>query len=213
MKKIYPNVIIGKNTFIEDFVIFGKPPRNKKPGELKTIIGDNGIIRNFTVIYAGNKIGNNFQTGDFVTIRELNEIGDNVSIGTKSDIQHHIVIEDNVRIHSLAFIPEHSILKSGCWIGPKVCFTNAPFPNSPKTKKYLKGPIIEENAKIGANVIVLPKIIIGKNSLVGAGSVVTKNVPENKVVCGNPAKVIKDISELKFKNGEKAYLLNGRMKL
>jgi len=212
MKKIYENVTIGKNTLIEDFVIVGKPPRNKNPGELHTIIGNDGIIRNFTIIYAGNKIGDNFQTGDFVTIRELNNIGNNVSIGTKSDIQHHIIIEDNVRIHSLAFVPEYSILKSGCWIGPKVCFTNVLFPNTPKAKKHLKGPIIEENAKIGANATILPKIIVGKNSLVGAGSVVTKSVPKNKVVCGNPAKVIKDISELKFEDGERAYLLTGRMK-
>jgi len=90
-----------------------------------------------------------------------------------------------------------------------VCLLNATFPLSPQTKERLKGPIIEENAKVGANATILPGIIVGKNSLVGAGSVVTKNIPKNKVVYGNPAKVMKDISELEYENGKKAYLLTG----
>ncbi len=67
-------------------------------------------------------------------------------------------------------------------------------------KKELKGPIIEENAKIGANATILPGITIGKNSIVGAGSVVTKDVPPNCVVAGNPAKVINKIDNLPYEH-------------
>jgi len=78
--KIGDNVRLGENINIGEFVIVGLPPRGKKSGELPTVIGANAYIRSHTVIYAGNNIGQNFQTGHHVMIRELNTIGNNVSI-------------------------------------------------------------------------------------------------------------------------------------
>ncbi len=205
MNKIYKNVKIGTKSEIGEFVVLGQPPKGKKDGELETLIGDNAVIRSHSVIYAGNKIGNNFQTGHGTKIREENIIGNNVSIGTESVIEHHVVIEDNVRIHSQAFIPELSVLKKGCWLGPRVCLTNAPYPNSPAAKEHLKGVIVEENARLGANSTILPGVVIGRNALVGAGSVVTKDVGAGKVVVGNPARIIKDVKELRYSNGAKPY--------
>lgn len=188
---IHPNVKLGENVIVEDFCIIGSPFKDYNNEE--TLIGDNAIIRSHTVIYAGNKIGNNFQTGNKANIRELNTIGNNVSIGTLSVVEHHVVIEDDVRIHTQAFIPEYSILKKNSWIGPKVAMTNAKYPKHPEAKKGLLGPTIEENAKIGANATIMPGITIGKNSLVGAGSVVAKDVPEGVVVIGNPAQILSTI--------------------
>jgi acetyltransferase-like isoleucine patch superfamily enzyme len=189
--KIYDNVILGKNVVIEDFCIIGALFQGYS-GE-QTIIGDNAIIRSHSVIYAGNKIGNNFQTGNKANIRELNIIGDDVSIGTLSVVEHHIIIEDGVRIHSQVFIPEFSTLKKNCWLGPNVVLTNAKYPKHKNTKKKLKGATICENAKIGANVTILPNVIIGENSLIGAGSVVIKNVAKNSIYAGNPAKFLREI--------------------
>lgn len=196
--KIYPNVQIGKNAVIEECVIIGVPPRGKTAGELPTIIGDDAVIRSHTVIYAGNRIGNNFQTGHHVLVREENDIGDNVSIGTSSVVEHHVKMGNGVRIHSQAFVPEMSILEDGTWIGPNAVITNAAYPLSPNVKNELKGAIVKKNAKIGANATLLPGITIGENALVGAGAVVTKDVPPNKVVAGNPAKVINDVSNLPY---------------
>ena len=196
--KKYNNVLLGEGFEVEDFVIIGMPPDGEEDGSLKTVIGINAVIRSHTVIYAGNNIGDNFRTGHHVMIREKNIIGSNVSIGTHSIIEHDIRIGDDVRIHSNVFIPEYSILEDGCWIGPCVVFTNALYPLSKNVKQNLKGPLIKEKAKIGANCTILPGIIIGRNSLVGAGSVVTKNVGDNLVVVGNPAKVINDISNLPY---------------
>jgi len=197
MKKIYKNVIIGKNVKIGEFVIIGEPPRGYKDGELTTTLGDNCIIRSHTVIYAGNKIGNNFQTGHGANIREFNGIGDDVSIGTHSIIEHHIKIEDKVRIHSNVFIPEYSYLKKGCWIGPCVTVTNVLHPLCKEAKECVKGATVGENTKIGANVTILPDITIGKNCLVGAGSLVIKNLlDDDYVYAGVPAKKIKHIRDL-----------------
>ena len=195
---IYPEVKLGKNCTIEDFVIIGAPPRGYKIGKLETVIGNNAVIRSHTVIYAGNKIGNNFQTGNKVNIRELNKIGDRVSVGTLSVIEHHVKIGNSVRIHSQAFIPEFTVLEDECWIGPNVVITNAKYPKSPAAKTELKGPHIMKYAIIGANSTLLPSIKIGQYALVGAGSVVTKDVPDRWVVAGNPAKLINRIENLPY---------------
>ena len=200
MTRIYKNVKIPDDAVIEDFVVIGHPPRGKHDGEVPTVIGEGAVIRSGTVIYAGNKIGRNFQTGHNVTIRESNEIGDDVSIGSLSCIEYKVKIGSGVRIHSQAFIPEFSILKDRCWIGPNVVLTNAPHPQCPKVKDCLKGPTIEEGVKIGANSTLLPGVVIGKNSLVGAGSVVVKDVPSATVVAGNPARAIRKVGELKCRH-------------
>jgi acetyltransferase-like isoleucine patch superfamily enzyme len=186
------NVELGKDSEVDEFVILGYPTGQNK----KTSIGKNARIRSHTVIYEGNVIGDKFHAGHAVNIRENNVIGNNVSVGTKTIIEHDVVIKDDVRIHSAAFVPEFTIIKENAWIGPGVILTNARYPKGKNVKETLKGPIIGKNAKIGANVTVLPGVEIGENSLIGAGSVVTKNIEANKVAVGNPAKVIKDITEL-----------------
>ena len=194
---IFPNVKIGKNCVIEDYVIIGTPSAGYKEGELKTEIGDNAVIRSHTVIYSGNSIGKRFMTGNKTNIRECNTIGDDVSIGTLSVIEHHVRIGNGVRIHTQAFIPEFSILEDRCWIGPNVVLTNVLHPLCPKAKECVKGPHIRRLAKIGANVTILPGVVIGESALIGAGSVVTKDAPGGKVLAGNPAVIVKDAGDLK----------------
>lgn len=196
---IHPNVRLGAGAVVEDYCIIGCPPRGAASGEFETVIGDNAVIRSFTVIYAGNRIGRNFQTGNKTNIREMNEIGDDVSVGTLSVIEHHVRIGDGVRIHTQAFVPEYSWLKKSSWVGPNVVFTNALYPLAPDAKATLKGPVLEEGAKVGANSTLLPGVRIGRNSLVGAGSVVTRDVEADRVVAGNPARPMKSISDLPYK--------------
>jgi acetyltransferase-like isoleucine patch superfamily enzyme len=196
--KIYLNVTLGSGALVEDFCILGVPPRGAKDGELPTTIGDEAVIRSHTVIYAGNVIGRNFQTGNKVNIRESNRIGNNVSVGTLSVIEHHVEIADNVRIHTQAFIPEFSVLEEGCWIGPNVVLTNAKYPLAPGVKDQLAGPIVRRGAKVGANSTLLPGVVIGEDALVGAGTVVVHDVPPGAVVVGNPGRIIRSVKELPY---------------
>lgn len=191
---IYPNVILGNDVVVEEYCLIGLPFEGMK--DEQTVIGSGSVIRSGTYIYAGNQIGKNFQTGNKANIRELNQIGDNVSIGTLSVIEHHVSIHNDVRIHSQVFIPEYSTLNKNCWLGPNVVITNALYPKHPDVKKQIKGAHIKENAKIGANSTILPGVSIGRDTLIGAGSIVTKDIVGGVIAFGNPAQVIREIDYL-----------------
>lgn len=195
--QVYANVALPDDAEIDAFVVLGKPPRGKKPGELALTFGAGCVIRSHTVIYAGNTIGAHFQTGHSAVVREENIIGDNVSIGTQSVVEHHVTIGNGVRLHTRVFVPEYTVLGDNCWLGPGVMITNARYPVSEGVKDRLIGAHVEAGAIIGANAVLLPGVRIGARALVGAGSVVTRDVAAGMVVAGNPARVINQIENIK----------------
>lgn len=206
--RLYANVRIGPGSIIHGPAVIGHPPRGARAGELPVVIGTGAIVRPFTTIYAGNNIGNDFQTGQGVSIRENNRIGDGVSVGTNSVLEFDNQIGHHVRIHSGCFL-EMVTVADHVFIGPNTVFTDDPHPmNCPHYKECLGGARVEELVRIGANVTVLPGVVIGRNSLVGAGAVVVEDVPPGAVVAGSPARVIKKIEDLTCPPGffEKPYL-------
>jgi acetyltransferase-like isoleucine patch superfamily enzyme len=191
------NVMIGENSFVGSDCILGeflgdffKDRINK---EHPLVVGNNAVIRSGTIIYGDTQIGENFQTGHRATIREKSVIGHCVSIGTISDLQDQCILGDYVRLHSNVFLGQFSKLHNYVWIFPNVVLTNDPTPPS----DTLLGVEIFEYAVVGAGSVILPGKTIGKDALVGAGAVVTKDVAEGMAVVGNPAKVICHVSEIK----------------
>ncbi|MGC2061574.1 MAG: DapH/DapD/GlmU-related protein [Thermodesulfovibrionales bacterium] len=202
------NVEIGEGTIIDVPSIIGKPPRGSEEGDLLLRIGRSGHIRPFTTLYAGSSMGDYFQTGQGVSVREDNVIGNNVSVGTNSVLEFGNRIGDFSRIHSSCFMEMVTIGKH-VFVGPNVVFTDDLHPmGCPRYKECKGGAVVEDYARIGANSTILPGVRIGRNSLVGAGSVVTRDVPPGSVVTGNPAKVIKNIDDLTCSMGffEKPYV-------
>lgn len=203
---IRENVKLGDNAFVGARCILGEYLVDfidaRDTQKHKTIIGDNAVIRSETIIYGDNVIGDNFQTGHRVTIREKAVIGRNVRIGTLSDIQGDCQIGNYVNMHSNVHIGMKSVIKDYVWIFPYVVLTNDP--NPPSTQ--LLGVTVEEFAIIATGAVILPGKVIGKDSLVGAGAIVNKDVAEGKVVVGNPIKEIGDTANVKNKTtGEAVY--------
>jgi acetyltransferase-like isoleucine patch superfamily enzyme len=207
MNKIYKNVKIGKNSRIGDLVTIGEPPKDKNDGELETIIGINSVIRSNTIIYSGNLIGNNFQTGHNIVIRENNEIGNNFNIGTFGEIAFRVRIGNNVKFHSNCHVYEHTIIEDDVRFNPGVYILNTKYPYRPNQKPIIDPVIIKKGAIISACSIIMPGVEIGKYALIGADSLVTKNVPDYAIVYGHPAIIKGDIRELKNKNGKIQYNL------
>jgi acetyltransferase-like isoleucine patch superfamily enzyme len=194
---VYPRVEIGEGTVLEEPVIIGRPPRGREPGELPTIIGRDGIVRPFTTIYAGTTIGDRFQSGQGASIREGNRIGHDVSVGTNAVLEFDNTVGDHVRIHSGAFL-ELTVVEDHVFIGPNVVFTDDPHPmGCPRWRECRGGVTVRRLARIGANSTLLPGVVVGTNALVGAGSVVTRDVPDGAVVAGNPARVVGRVEDLK----------------
>ena len=192
---IHPNVLLGNGTVVQEGAVVGEPPRGKQPGELKTVIGAGGVIRSGTVIYAGTVIGDRFQSGHGALVREDNVIGDDCSVGTHAVLEAGNRIGDATRIHSGCFL-EHTKIGSRVFLAPNVVFTDDPHPMCPRYLECVLGATVEDDVSIGANATILPGIRIGAGSLVGAGSVVTKNVEAGVVVAGNPAVLVKAVDQL-----------------
>lgn len=115
------------------------------------------------------------------------KIGNNVQIGWGCEIGN-AVIGDNVRIGAFCFVPEGVTIESNVWLGPRCTFTNDKFPPSPK--EAWEKTLVVKGARIGAGVTVICGNYIGAKALIGAGSVVTKNIPANETWIGVPAKKI-----------------------
>ena len=126
------------------------------------------------------------------------KIGDNTKIGAFVEIKKDVVIGNNVKIQPFVFIPEAVIIEDNVFIGPHVCFVNDKYPRATVDGKLKKNSdwkkektLVKKGASIGANSTILCGITIGENAMIGAGSVVVKNVLSNITVAGNPARSIK----------------------
>ena len=135
-------------------------------------IGEGTIVRNYVNLY-GCKIGKNCKIASFV------------------EIQKDVVIGDNCKIEAFAYIPTGVKIEDDVFIGPHVCFTNDKKPKA-KGEWEIVPTLVKNGASIGANTVILCGVTIGENAMVGAGSVVTKDVPSNLTVVGNPARPIKN---------------------
>lgn len=131
------------------------------------------------------KIGKNVRIWHFSYIGDDVEIGDNVKIGSLVHIDYNVKIGENTKIEGMAYLPPLSRVGKNAFIGPNAVLTNDPYPMCDK----MIGVTIEDGAIIGARAVIKAGVKIGKNSVVAMGAVVTKDVPENVVVVGVPAKV------------------------
>lgn len=193
---VAPNVRLGEGSVVGEYVILGRAPRGKKEGELELVIGPSAVIRPFTTIYAGSRIGARLQTGQGASIREDNVLGDDVSVGTHASLEFGNRVGSRVRIHTGCFL-ELVHIEDDVFLGPHVVFTDDPHPQCPAYLDCVKGGVVRRRARIGGNSTILPGVEVGEDALVGAGSVVRHKVPARTVWAGNPAVQLKeDIRDL-----------------
>jgi len=167
---------------------------------LETVIGRGARIRSGTIVYAGSTIGEGLETGHGAVIREENRIGDNFKIWNNSTVDYGCVIGNNVRVHNNVYIAQFTTIEDDVFLAPGVMVGND---RHPICTKCMKGPTIEKGARIGLNATLLPHVIVGEQALVGAGAVVTRDVPPGAVVAGNPAEIINRIDRLRCTAGIK----------
>ena len=152
-------------------------------------------IKQPCVIDASATFGANCIVWHFTSIGFMAQIGDNVSIGGRCFIGNWTVIGSETRINDNVFIPNQSSIGSRVFIGPHVVFTDDRYPRVNNHDYTAEPPILEDDCSIGAGAVILPGVKIGRGATVGAGTVVTKNVPAGCTVVGNPSVIITQSQE------------------
>lgn len=189
------NANIGPRTVIGSHCVVGE---NSVP----VTIGADSILRSHTVIYGGSTYGDGLETGHHATLREGVTAGINLRVGTLSDLQGDVQLGDYVRLHSNVHVGKFSSIGDFVWIFPYTVLTNDPHPPS---EVGLSGPTIGSYSIIGAQCCVLPSVEVGRGAMIGAGSVVVKNVRGGFLAIGSPAKEIKPLTDVLSPSGEKLY--------
>lgn len=140
-------------------------------------------------------IGENTKVWQFSVILKGARIGSDCNICAHTFIEGDVIIGNRVTIKSGVYLWDGLVVEDDVFIGPNATFTNDLKPRSKQYPEAFLKTVVMKGASIGANATILPGITIGKNSMIGAGSVVLSDVPDNAVVVGNPARVVKVADE------------------
>jgi len=174
---------IGNHSQVDPDVTLGyRYPGSKDPLR----IGDHAIIRSGSILYTDSTIGNRFQCGHQVLIRAEVTIGDRCVIHHKCTVEGRLRIGNGVKIMAHVYLPSTTVIGDMVFIGPNTTFLNDRYPM--RRAAPVEGPQIEEHVSIGGGVTVCPGVRIGRNSVIGAGSVVAKDVPPDTLAYGVPAR-------------------------
>lgn len=193
---------IGDTVRIDDNTIIGKKPlfspRSifKKDKFSSPSVGDECLIGANVIIYVGCEIGEKNLIADLSTVRENVEIGDLNIIGRNVSVENYVKIGNRNKIETNAYITAYSEIDDYCFIAPSVVTSNDNYMGRDKERyKHFKGIKIKRGGRIGVNATILPGITIEEDGMVAGASVVSKDVPKEKIVLGSPAKEISQVDE------------------
>jgi acetyltransferase-like isoleucine patch superfamily enzyme len=200
---VYPGTVIGRGCKILDGAVVGKQPSlsprstSRRAEELRpTVIGDGTIVSTGAIVFAGTTVGARVIVGDQACVRERVEIGDDVVVGRGVLIENDTTIGARTKLQANAYITNYSTLEDDVFIAPGVQTTNDNFMGRTERRHtMMKGPTIRRGARVGGAAVLLPGVEIGEEAFVGAGAVVTRDVPARKLVVGSPARVLRDVPD------------------
>jgi UDP-3-O-[3-hydroxymyristoyl] glucosamine N-acyltransferase len=199
---VYPGTKLGEGVKVLEYAVVGKQPALSPRSTAKRAdlppaeIGDGTIVSTGAVVFAGAKIGARVVLGDQSCVRERVVVGDDVVIGRGSLVENDTTIGAMTKIQAEAYITAYSTLEEHVFVAPCVVTTNDNFMGRTERRHELKkGPTIRRGARIGGGAVLLPGVEVGEEAFVGAGAVVTKDVERRMLVVGNPARVMRAVTE------------------
>jgi acetyltransferase-like isoleucine patch superfamily enzyme len=199
---VYPGTVLGEGVKVLENAVVGKQPSLSPRSTAKreplppAELGDGTIVSTGAIVFAGSRIGARVILGDQSCVRERVEVGDDVVLGRGSLIENDTTVGARTTIQAGAYITAYCTLEDDVFIAPCVVTTNDNFMGRTERRhELIKGPTIRRGARVGGGAILCPGIEIGEEAFVGAGAVVTKDVPARKLVVGNPARVLRDVPD------------------
>jgi len=191
--------IIGSDVTIAQNVVIGKRPASGAASRRKVKdvgpfqIGDGSTVGACAVLYAGSVIGKKVMVADLATIREGCDVADESVVGRCVSVECNTSIGRRVRIQTAAHITGDMIIEDEVFVGPGACFMNDR--KIFGTNKQHVGPTLKKGCAIGSNASIMAGVTVGEGALVGAGSVVTKDVAPGEVYVGVAARPLKKVGE------------------
>jgi acetyltransferase-like isoleucine patch superfamily enzyme len=199
---VYAGTVLGDGVKILENAVVGKQPAlsprsTARREELPPAeIGDGTIVSTGAIVFAGTRIGARVILGDQSCVRERVCVGDDVVLGRGSLIENDTTVGAMTRIQADAYITAYSTLEEHVFVAPCVVTTNDNFMGRTERRhELMKGPTIRRGARVGGGAVLCPGVEIGEEAFVGAGAVVTKDVPSRALVVGNPARVVREVPE------------------
>ena len=197
---VYPGTVLGTGVKVLEHAVVGKQPTlsprstaRRDPLE-PTVIGDGTVVSTGAIVFAGSRIGARVIVGDQACIRERVELGDDVVVGRGSLVENDTTVGAMTKIQADAYITAYSTLEDHVFIAPCVVTTNDNWMGRTEQRfGNVEGPTIRRGARVGGGAILCPGVEVGEEAFVGAGAVVTRDVPPRVVVVGNPARVLRDV--------------------
>ena len=207
---VHPGTVLGDGVRVLEYAVVGKQPTLGASSTAKreplppARIGDRTVVSTGAVVFAGSEIGADSIVGDQSCIRERVTLGDDCVLGRGSLIENDTTVGAGTRIQAGAYITAYSTLEEDVFIAPCVVTTNDNYMGRTERRKAeMRGPTIRRSARVGGGAILCPGVEVGEEAFVGAGAVVTKDVPPRTVVVGSPARVIREVhpDELRANGG------------
>ena len=199
---VYPGTVLGEGVRVLENAVVGKQPALGPKSTAKreplppAEIGDRTVVSTGAIVFAGAKVGAACILGDQSCVRERVTIADDVVVGRGSLVENDTTIGSGTRIQAEAYVTAYSTLEEEVFIAPCVVTTNDNFMGrTERRKELMRGPTIRRGARVGGGAILCPGIEVGEEAFVGAGAVVTKDVPPRMLVVGNPARVLRAVAE------------------
>ncbi|MFN0155075.1 MAG: DapH/DapD/GlmU-related protein [Gaiella sp.] len=199
---VHPGTVLGEDVKVLEYAVVGKQPvlsprstaaREPLP---PAVIGAGTVVSTGAIVFAGTTVGARVILGDQSCVRERVTLGDDVVLGRGSLIENDTTVGAFTKIQAGAYVTAYSLLEEDVFIAPCVVTTNDNFMGRTEERRALmKGPTIRRGARIGGGAVLCPGVEIGEEAFVGAGAVVTRDVPPRVVVVGSPARVLRDVPE------------------
>ena len=199
---IHAGTLLGRGVRLGDGCVVGKPPvfgerstaAREAPGPAR--LGDGVAIGAGAVVVAGAVLGEGCVVGDQAHVRERVEIGAQTVVGRAVAVENDVRIGARVRLQTNAYITAWSVVEDDVFVAPGVLLTNDPTAGRrAEPGEELRGAVLRRACRIGGGAVLLPGVEVGEEAFVGAGAVVTADVPPRAVAIGVPARVTREVSE------------------
>ena len=198
---VHTGTVIGDGCDVQDGAILGKPPKlarhssapREQPRPLA--LGAGTVVCARAIVFAGADVGEGAILGDQSYVRERARIGAGTVIGRGSAVDNDVVVGARVRVQTDVYLTAFSVLEDDVFVGPGACTTNDDTMSRHGPEYALRGATLRRACRVGGGAVLCPGVEVGEEAFVGAGAVVTRDVPARSVAIGVPARVVREVPD------------------